>query len=204
MGDENIRDTAVIPAVRPLQDDAKAVESARRRWSERPVRPLEPLLVVALLLTLVFGVARPLGVEVFEISSSSMTPTLAPGDHVLVAKTSYLLGEPERGDVAALQNPEGTGGVLIKRVAGVSGDAVEIRDGVLYVNGEPEPEAYVNRRLNDGNYFGPEKVPAGEVFVMGDNRSNSRDSRIFGPVPEQYLSGKVLMRLWPPGRIGGM
>lgn len=195
----------MIPVTRPVDEaDTKATESPRPKWSDRPARPLEAALILALLLILVFGVVRPLSLEVFEIPSASMAPTLVPGDHVLAAKFVYLLGDPERGDIAALQNPEARDEVLIKRIVGLPGDAVEIRDGVLYVNGNREQEPYVNYRLNDGNYFGPEKVPSGEVFVMGDNRANSRDSRSFGPVPEQDLDGKVLTRIWPPGRIGGL
>lgn len=171
-------------------------------WLDRPAGPLEAVLLLAVSLILIFAFARPLVVEIFDVPSSSMEPTLAPGDHVLVSKSAYLLGEPERGDVAALRNPEARDEVLIKRIVGLPGDKVEIRDSVLYVNGERQREAYVNRRLNDGNFFGPEKVPAGEVFVMGDNRANSRDSRTFGPVPGQHLYGKALTRIWPPGRIG--
>lgn len=182
----------------------ESVKPSRRRWLDRPARPLDAVLIVALSLVVVFVFARPLVAEVFDIPSSSMEPTLSEGDHVLAAKSAYLLSDPQRGDVAALRNPEDRDEVLIKRIVGLPGDRVEIRDGVLYVNGEREREDYVNHRLNDGNFFGPAEVPPGKLFVMGDNRANSRDSRTFGPVDENDLEGKVLARVWPTGRAGGI
>lgn len=183
-----------------ISDERKS--TAGWRWIDRPASLLDAMLIAVVSLIVVFVFARPLVVEVFDIPSSSMEPTLVAGDHVLVAKYAYRLSEPERGDIAALQSPEDRDEVLIKRIVGLPGDEVGIRDGVLYVNGEREREAYVNHRLNDGNFFGPVQVPSGEVFVMGDNRANSRDSRTFGSIPERDLAGKALLRLWPAGRIG--
>lgn len=163
-------------------------------------RPLDLLLIFALTLIFMFGVVRPFVVEPLYIPSESMSPTLQPGDRVIAAKFAYRLGDPRRGDLAVFRNPENGSEDLIKRVVATSGDEVEIRDGVLYVNGERKEEPYVNYRLTDSVFFGPEKVPAAHVFVMGDNRSNSRDSREFGPVPEKDLLGKVLVRFWPLDR----
>ena len=152
-----------------------------------------------------FGIVRPFVAETFSIPSESMSPTLQPGDQVLVGKLAYRFTEPQRGDLAAFvegsesEEEEAT----IKRVVGLAGDEVAVDDGVLVVNGEPqEEEAYVDYRLTDSSFFGPEEVPEGHVFVMGDNRSNSRDSRTFGPVPEGDLIGKVILRFWPPDRTG--
>ena len=152
-------------------------------------------------LGLVFGVVRPFVAEVLFIPSGSMAPTLEAGDRVLADKIAYRLADPRRGDLTVFEAPGEGGGLSIKRVAGLAGDTVEIRDGVLHVNGEPWREPYVDRRLNDGNFFGPVEVPEGYVFVLGDNRSNSLDSRSLGPIPEESLTGKVSLRLWPPGRI---
>lgn len=146
-----------------------------------------------------FGVVRPFVAEVFRIPSESMSPTLKVGDSVLAAKFAYRFSEPERGDLAVFDGPEGT---TIKRVVGLPGDTVAVRDGVLVVNGDAKREPYVDYELTDSSFFGPERVPEGHVFVMGDNRSNSLDSRSFGPVPEEDLTGKVVLRLAPLGRIG--
>lgn len=143
------------------------------------------------------NVVRPFVVEPLYIPSESRFTTREPGDHVTVAKFAYRIGGPNRGALAVFEDPEDCGEALIKHVVGLSGDTVEVRDGVLYVNGERRKEGYVNYRLTDNVFFGPVKVPAGRVLVMGDNRSNSQGSREFGPVSEADLLGKVLVRFWP-------
>ncbi|MDQ1635773.1 MAG: signal peptidase, partial [Frankiaceae bacterium] len=82
-----------------------------------------------------------------------------------------------------------------------AGDVVEIQDAVLQVNGQPVREPAVDYRLVDGLYFGPARVPSGTVFLMGDNRGESIDSRSFGPVPLKAISGHIVFRAWPPGRL---
>lgn len=148
-----------------------------------------------------FGVVRPFVAEVFRIPSESMSPTLETGDSVLAAKFAYRFSDPERGDLAVFDGPDGT---TIKRVVGLAGDVVAVRDGVLVVNGEPKREPYVDYGLTDSSFFGPERVPKDHVFVMGDNRSNSLDSRAFGPVPREDLTGRVLMRISPLDRAGAV
>ena len=175
--------------------------SAPAEAGERGVSVLELAVIAVLFLCLLFGVIRPFVAETFYIPSSSMEPTLAPGDSVLDLKFAYLLSEPERGDLAAIQDPENANQMLIKRVAGLPTDTIEIRDGVLYVNGEKKEEPYVDYNLTDSSFFGPVEVPPGHVFVLGDNRSNSRDSRDFGPVAEQDLRGQVVLRFWPLSRL---
>lgn len=158
------------------------------------------LLMMLLAGVLMFGVIRPFVAEVFLIPSGSMSPTLKVGDSVLALKFAYRFTEPQRGDLAVFSDPEGE--LTIKRVVGLPGDTVAVWDGVLRVNGEPQREPYVNYRLTDSTFFGPEKVPAGHVFLMGDNRSNSRDSRNFGSVPEEDLLGRVILRVAPVGEAG--
>lgn len=155
---------------------------------------------VALLALLV---VRWLVAEPFLVPTGSMEPTLLPGDHVLVDKLAYRHRGPARGDLVVFRAPR-TGELLLKRVVGVGGDQVGIEDGVLHVNGRARVEPFVNQRLLDGDYFGPVAVPRGDVFVMGDDRSNSVDSRRFGPVPASRVLGRADLRIWPPGRIGGL
>jgi signal peptidase I len=163
---------------------------------------LDLFLVLFLSLVFVFGAVRPFVAEPFYVSSRSMLPTLKPHDRVLAAKFAYHLGKPRRGELVVFENPENRQENLIKRVVGLPGDTVAIKDAVLYVNGERVREPYVNYRLIDASYFGPVEVPEGYVFAMGDNRANSVDSRTFGPVPEKDLLGRVILRLWPVDRAG--
>ena len=152
--------------------------------------------VVVLLLGMKLLVAEP-----FSVPARSMAPTLQPGDHVLVNKLAYRTGDPRRGDLAVVKAPR-TGELLLKRVVGVGGDEVEIRDGVLYVNRRAEREPYVDHHTIDSVYFGPVRVPAGRLFVLGDNRANSDDSRQLGPVAERDAIGRVDLRLWPLSAAG--
>lgn len=168
--------------------------------SRRRGNVFDLLLVMFLVFVLMFGVARPFVAEVFRIPSESMSPTLQVGDSVLALKFAYRLEAPERGDLALFEGPESE--IAIKRVVGLPGDKISVYDGVLRVNGEVRSESYVNYKLTDSTFFGPERVLAGHVFVMGDNRSNSLDSRTFGPVPEEDLLGRVILRVSPLDRVG--
>lgn len=125
-----------------------------------------------------------------------MAPTYRDGDLLVVDGLSVGVPGPERHDVVIITNPH-TGQLLVKRVAAVAGDQVGIADGVLVVNGKPVPERYVDQNLMDSVYFGPVTVPRGAVFVLGDNRSSSIDSRDFGPVPVADVRGRVLAKVSP-------
>jgi signal peptidase I len=150
-----------------------------------------PLLVPLLFAVTLLFVAAPA-----RVNASSMSPTLASGDHVLVDELSYRFTTPHRGDVVTLHRPGGAQ-LLVKRVAAVGGDTVGIEDGVLIVNGRTVRERYVDYPHMDSVYFGPVTVPPGDVFVLGDNRPDSVDSRDFGSVPNRVVTGRVLLRLWP-------
>jgi signal peptidase I len=161
-----------------------------------------PLLITLLALALLFLCIRWLVAEPFVIQSGSMQPTLHPGDHVIVDKLAYRRGAPARGDLIVFRRPR-TGEIMLKRLVAVGGDQVGIEDGVLHVNGRAWAEPFVNHRLVDSVYFGPVRVPRGSVFVMGDQRNDSVDSRAFGPVPTSRILGRADVRIWPPARIGG-
>jgi signal peptidase I len=151
-------------------------------------------LALLLPLVLVFGVLRPFVAEIFRIPSQSMSPTLRAGDRVMVAKSEVLFGSPRRTDLIAFRATKPERAVFVKRLVAIAGDTVAIWDGVLYVNRRPQNESYVNLGLNDSTFYGPERVPANHVFVLGDNRSNSIDSRVIGPVPVSDVLGRVLFR----------
>jgi len=151
---------------------------------------------IALVLLLRAFVAEP-----FAVPSASMTPTLRPGDHVVVDKLAYRFGEPRRRDLVVFRQPD-DGGLLLKRIVAVGGQLVGIEDGVLEVDGRAVRESFVDRRLVDSVYFGPVRVPRDAVFVMGDRREDSVDSRTFGAVPRALIIGRVDLRIWPPGELG--
>jgi signal peptidase I len=150
------------------------------------------LVYTALPLLMLLG-ARQFVAESFRIPSLSMSPTLETGDHVVANKLAYRLGSPRVGDLAVLEAP--TGEVMAKRIVALGGQRVAIRDGVLFVDRRRRDEPYVDHDMVDGFYFGPERVPAGDVFVMGDNRGDSEDSRDFGPIPVDQLIGRVDVRI---------
>jgi signal peptidase I len=171
---------------------APAVRAARSR--RRPSGIVVGVALIAALLLLRAFVAEP-----FRIPSESMAPTLRSGDQALVQK---LLGaSPHRGDLVAFHAPR-TGEVLLKRVVAVGGDTVGLEDGVLVVDGKRIRESYADPKAIDSVYFGPVRVRAGTVFVLGDNRANSEDSRDFGAVPTKSIIGRAVARVWPPGRWG--
>jgi signal peptidase I len=174
---------------------APVAASARRKG--RVPRPSRIVVGIALVVALVL--IRAFVAEPFRIPSQSMEPTLAPGDQALVDKLSGH--SPHRGDLVAFHAPR-TDEVLLKRVVAVAGDTVGLEDGVLVVNGRRIREPFVDYPSIDSVYFGPVRVRAGTVFVMGDNRANSEDSRDFGAVPTDRIIGRAVARIWPPGRWG--
>jgi signal peptidase I len=180
----------------PAEDSAGASSSgaptARRR--RRPSAFTVALAVIVLIVVAKFFVVEP-----FRIPSQSMEPTLRPGDQTLVDKLSG--DSPDRGDLVAFHAPR-TGEILLKRVVAVGGDTVGLEDGVLVVDGRKVREPYADPDAIDSVYFGPVKVRPGTIFVMGDNRANSDDSRDFGAVPTDRIIGRAVARVWPPSRWG--
>jgi signal peptidase I len=123
-----------------------------------------------------------------------MAPTLHRDEKVLLDKLTPRLGRMHHGDLVAFASPQ-DGELVIKRVVGLGGDTVEIRDAVLFVNGRHVLERDVDLAAFDATYFGPVSVPAGELFVLGDNRVGSVDSRAYGGVPVRAVTGRVVWRL---------
>jgi signal peptidase I len=156
------------------------------------LRAIAPLVLIALLVAFTLIVLA----EPVRVSSNSMSPTFHSGNQVLVQKFGTRANHPHRRDVIAFHVP-GSSELVIKRVVAVAGDSVGIADGVLTVNDKPLRESFVDYNLMDATYFGPVHIPPGTVFVMGDNRSDSVDSRTFGPVPVNDIVGRVVLRIWP-------
>ncbi len=145
--------------------------------------------------------------QAFYIPSGSMEQTLAVGDRVLVNKISYDYGDLARGDVIVFHRPSNAPPSdvedFIKRIIGLPGDTLEAIDGTVYVNGVPAEEPYIDPGDVTTN-LPRTVVPDGHVFVMGDNRDNSTDSRIFGAVDQELIVGKAFLTVWPIGSIGGL
>ena len=151
-------------------------------------------------------VIKALLIQAFVIPSLSMQPTLELNDRVLVFKPAYWLHDIGRGDVVVIDRPvqlqDGNDqSDLIKRVIGLPGDVVESRDGLVYINGEPLDEPWLPDGVRTDDVFGPITVPDGHLWLMGDNRGSSRDSRYFGPVAEDHVVGQAFLRWWPAGRF---
>jgi len=153
-------------------------------------------------------------VKPYRIPSASMEDTLLIGDRVLVDRISWRFSQPARGDIVVF-HPPFDGPVLIKRIIGLPGDEISLNGGFVYVNGKRLDEPYVRRfdgRQEPSEPFSnglpwslqePYKVPADSYFVMGDNRTDSGDSREFGPIKREQFVGRAFAKYWPPGRIGG-
>jgi signal peptidase I len=197
-----------------------AGESEEKRRSL--LRELPVLLLVAFLIA--FGV-KSLVAQAFFIPSESMEATLKVGDRVLVSRLSYRLHDPRRGDIVVFTSPFENGkderslplrvlhGILesvglrqpstedfIKRVIALPGETVESREGKIFINGRELVEPYLDEETVPG--FEAKMVPKGKLWVMGDNRNQSQDARVFGPIDEDKVIGRAILRIWPIPRVG--
>ncbi len=194
------------------QEEVKRSLSIRRVWPRGKFWEYLEAIVLALVLALFI---RTFVVQAFKIPSPSMVPTLLVGDHILVTKFLYgftvpgtdkkvlSFRTPARGDVIVFKYPKNPKLDFIKRCIAVSGDTLEIKGKVLYINGEKVPDPYAaflsDQRspvLEGRDNFGPITVPEGKVFVMGDNRDNSNDSRFWGFVDLSEVKGKAMVIYW--------
>jgi signal peptidase I len=137
------------------------------------------------------------GFQVARVEGQSMAPTLADQDRLIVNKLAYRLGEPQVGDIVMLYYPLNPEKSFVKRVIAEQGDQVRIVDGRVYRNDVPINDDYVPMEFRSHDDWGPEVVPEGYYFVMGDHRNNSSDSRHWKYVPKKYIIGKVQLRWWP-------
>jgi signal peptidase I len=137
------------------------------------------------------------GFQVARVEGQSMAPTLEDQDRLIVNKLVYRIGEPRRGDIVMLYYPLNPEKSFVKRVIAEEGDTVRIVDGQVYVNDVPLQDDYVPAEFRSHDDWGPQVIPEGYDFVMGDHRNNSSDSRHWGMVPKKYIIGKVQVRWWP-------
>ena len=195
-----------------VKEDSAAVVGATKK-SKSAFREYAESIVFALLLALFI---RSFIVQAFKIPSGSMIPTLKIGDHILVNKLSYGIRspfwdaylvhfkKPQRGEVVVFVFPEDRSKDFIKRVIGIEGDTVEIRDKKVYINNRPleDPHAHFEGDPPDKGSFnirddyGPRQVPENHIFVMGDNRDRSYDSRFWGYVNLKDVKGRAFLVYW--------
>jgi signal peptidase I len=139
------------------------------------------------------------GFQVARVEGFSMQPTLQDNDRLIVNKLAYRLGDPKVGDIVMLYSPLEPEKALVKRVIAQAGDRVRIVDGRVYRNEALLDDSFVASEFRSHDDWGPQVVPEGYYFVMGDHRNNSSDSRSWGFVPKKYIAGKVQVRWWPLG-----
>lgn len=163
------------------------------RW--RPVANLALQLAVLAALIAAFFVRLP------QVSGLSMEPHIRSGEYVVINTFAYRLGAPKRGDIVAFRHDGDARAIFIKRTIGIPGDRIRIDRGAVYVNGLKLVEPYVQHA--DGRSFGEIVVPPASVYVLGDNRAESEDSRFFGPVSDSLLVGRAIAGVWPPRMLGG-
>jgi signal peptidase I len=176
----------------------------RLRSYRASVLEITDSLLVAVIL--VFLILRPFVVQAFYIPSRSMEQALQINDRILVNKFIYFFRQPQVGDIVVFVSPPSADAEqkdFIKRVVGLEGDRLAIRNGKLHRNGQPVDEPYVDQPMlyEFPEYVDHYTVPNGTVFVMGDNRNFSNDSHIWGPLPRQNLLGKAFCIFWPPHRV---
>lgn len=163
----------------------------------------------AWIISLAVAVVIALGLRFFvfefiRVSGSSMQPTLYSNEYLFVEKVTYYFSPPERGDIIICSYPDSTDS-FVKRVIGLPGDVIQIKNGILYINGTPNSD-YYKGYINILPVPNPVTVPPGCVYVMGDNRNDSTDSRdpSVGPIPDNKILGKALFVIWPVDKIHGI
>jgi signal peptidase I len=204
---------------RPAKAPASALDAdGHVAESERSNRWIVELLGVVVVAVLVAILLRAFVVATYSIPSGSMEPTLQIGDRIVVDKLSYHLHGVGRGNIIVFSTPaqENCAGPpvsdLVKRIIGLPGETISLSAGRVYIDGHVLPEPWLPAAAQTQTFAGPTaapfslhqayRIPAGVVYVMGDNRTQSCDSRYWGPVPESTIVGKVDLRIWPVSRIG--
>lgn len=191
----------------PESPGRERVQTTNRR--ERPAKKRSALYSVLEIVGIVaaaFVIAMLVQAFLFKpftVHQVSMQLTLIEGDRILINRVIYHFRDPKSGEVIVFHSPVTKGEDLVKRVVAVAGDSVAVHDGALYVNGAKKDEPYLKEQNFSGE-FRETIIPDGQVFVMGDNRNNSGDSRIFGPIDKDSIIGEAFVIYWPLGHWGGV
>ena len=180
-------------------------KESRNGFLYESLRLVRDVFLIVIVLVL-FGVFF---VQPVVVDGSSMVPVLHDGERLLVNKFVYYKvqsvswGHLERGDIVVFWYPDDPDKSYVKRLIGLPGETVEVRDGKVYINGNLLPENYLDEEHNRSKpSFPPQRIEPHHYFVMGDNRDNSSDSRYWGSVPEKYIYGRAFFRYWKPQSVG--
>jgi signal peptidase I len=178
------------------------MEDKKREYTKKSV--IREYVEVILVSTLLFLFIRSFVVQAFKIPSGSMLDTLQIGDHILVSKFIYWFTDQKRGDIIVFKYPKDKKRDFIKRAIGLPGETIQIKDQVVYIDGKPLEEIYTQHQkkvplmeqITPRDNFGPFKIPEDSIFVMGDNRDSSMDSRYWGALKKELIRGEAFVIYW--------
>ena len=196
--------TTAVPSTAPassptLLSQGSPANSSHSFRNEVRVWTRDLLIAIGLALVIIVFLYQPVKVE-----GTSMAPLLSDQERIFINKFVYRFEPVERGDVVVFWYPLDRSKSFIKRVVGLPGEEVEIRQGIVYVNGIALSEPYVPPQYEDLSDFGPMRVARDSYFVMGDHRISSNDSRVFGPVASRYIYGRAVFAYWPVDHFGSL
>jgi signal peptidase I len=193
--DQNLPLSPAVPEspVPATHAAARSIRNEIRVWTR------DLLIAIGLALVIIVFLYQPVKVE-----GTSMAPLLSDQERIFINKFVYRFEPIERRDVVVFWYPLDRSKSFIKRVIGLPGESVEIRQGIVYVNGHAISEPYVPPQYADTSDFGPIRVPKDSYFVMGDHRISSNDSRVFGSVPIEYIYGRAVFAYWPVDHFGSL
>lgn len=158
-------------------------------------------IVLTIIIACVLFIGVQLALQQVEVQQKSMLPNLVEGERIFINKIVFSFHKPERGDIIVFRDPEPDGAIpLIKRVIGLPGETIEVKSGLVYINGSPLEEPYIRDKPRYS--MEPINIPTDEYFVLGDNRNSSRDSHHGWTVPEANITGKAWLSIWPIDRLG--
>ncbi len=186
-------------ALEPVSEASPPAQTHQLLRHEIRVWTRDLLIAIGLALVIIVFLYQPVKVE-----GTSMAPLLSDQERIFINKFVYRFEPIDRGDVVVFWYPLDRTKSFIKRVVALPGETVEIRRGIVYVNGKEIQEPYVPPQYADVSDYGPSKVPGGSYFVMGDHRISSNDSRVFGPVSSQYIYGRAVFAYWPVDHFGSL
>jgi signal peptidase I len=198
-GSPDAQKSSLAPAS-PLPD-ASSLQASTHQLLRHEIRvwTRDLLIAIGLALVIIVFLYQPVKVE-----GTSMAPLLSDQERIFINKFVYRFEDIHRGDVVVFWYPLDRSKSFIKRVIGLPGETVDIRHGLLYVNGQLIPEPYVPPQYTDVTDFGPTTVPKDSYFVMGDHRISSNDSRVFGSVASQFIYGRAVFAYWPVDHFGSL
>jgi signal peptidase I len=193
--------TADLPLIEPDDESAAATPPPPSRW--RPRRWMVEWGIIVAIGLVIAVVVRLFVFQTYYVPSTSMNPTIKDGQRILVDKLAFHLHPVERGDIVVFLRPPAAqcgkeDSDFVKRVIGLPGETISGKDGQVYIDGQRLAEPWLPKVSSTyTSNFGPDKIPAGEYFMMGDHRTTSCDSRYWGPVKRSAIVGGVVMRVWP-------